>query len=107
MASAAGAVYSGTRWTGDWRENMDGNSNYRNEPPHGSQGDWRADMGEKAKKWLAEQLREKQIPLEVAAAVLDVPLEDICVGSGRLLDSDDFMRICSHYHISLGKINID
>lgn len=56
-------------------------------------------MGEQAKKWLVEQLERKHISIEVAAAVLDIPLEDICVGTGRLLDSDDFMRICSHYHI--------
>lgn len=56
-------------------------------------------MGEQAKKWLVEQLERKHIQIEVAAAVLDIPLEDICVGTGRLLDSDDFMRACSHYHI--------
>ena len=52
-------------------------------------------MGEQAKIWLVEQLERKQISVEVAAAVLEVPLEDICVGTGRMLDSDDFMRICS------------
>ena len=52
-------------------------------------------MGEQAKIWLVEQLERKQI----SAAVLEVPLEDICVGTGRMLDSDDFMRICSHYHL--------
>ncbi len=56
-------------------------------------------MGEQAKIWLVEQLERKQISVEVAAAVLEVPLEDICVGTGRMLDSDDFMRICSHYHL--------
>lgn len=56
-------------------------------------------MGEQAKIWLVEQLERKQISVEVAAAVLEVPLEDICVGTGRMLDSDDFMWICSHYHL--------
>lgn len=56
-------------------------------------------MGEQAKKWLACQMKQNQISAEVLADVLEIPVENICVGTGQFLDADDFLRICAYLHI--------
>lgn len=56
-------------------------------------------MGEQVKKWLAGQMEENNISVEVVASVLGIPPENLCVGTGGLLDADDFLRICAYLHI--------
>lgn len=56
-------------------------------------------MGEQAKKWLAEQMKQNHISQEAVAEILGIPLETLHVGTGRLLDADDFLRICAYLHI--------
>lgn len=56
-------------------------------------------MGEQAKKWLAEQMKQNQISQEVIADILGISLEHLHVGTGELLDADDFLRICAYLHI--------
>ncbi len=53
-------------------------------------------MGEQVKKWLAGQMEGNNISVEVVADVLGIPLENLCVGTGRFLDADDFLRICAY-----------
>lgn len=69
--------------------------------------EWGKDMGEQAKKWLAEQMKQNQISEEVVADVLEIPMENICVGTGQLLDADDFLRICAYLHIKPEDIPIN
>ena len=56
-------------------------------------------MGEYAKKWLVEQMEQNHISAEVVADILGISLENLYVGTGELLDADDFLRICAYLHI--------
>ncbi len=70
-------------------------------------GNGREDMGEQVKKWLAGQMEGNNISVEVVADVLGIPLENLCVGTGRFLDADDFLRICAYLHIRPENIPMD
>lgn len=59
----------------------------------------RNDMGEQAKKWLIEQMKQNHISPEAIADILEISLENLHVGTGELLDADDFLRICAYLHI--------
>lgn len=62
-------------------------------------GNRRDDMGEQAKKWLEEQMKQNHISQEAIAEILGIPWENLQVGTGNPLDSDDFLRICTYLHI--------
>ena len=64
-------------------------------------------MKEQAKKWLAGQLEENHIPPEILAQALGIPMERLCVGSGKLLEADDLLRICAFLCIRPENIPID
>lgn len=48
---------------------------------------------------MAEQMEQNQISQEVIADILGISLEHLHVGTGELLDADDFLRICAYLHI--------
>ncbi|MCI9135987.1 MAG: hypothetical protein HFH48_00235 [Lachnospiraceae bacterium] len=64
-------------------------------------------MGEQVKKWLADQMKQNQISAEILADVLEIPIENIRVGTGQFLDADDFLRICAYLHIKPENIPIN
>ena len=64
-------------------------------------------MGEQAKRWLAEQMREKHISEEIVANVLGIPAEKFYVGTGEILEADEFLRICAYLHIRPENIHLD
>ncbi|MEH2944914.1 hypothetical protein VSQ32_19240 [Lachnospiraceae bacterium KK002] len=64
-------------------------------------------MGEQAKKWLAEQMREKRISEEIVANVLGIPAEKFYVGTGEVLGADEFLRICAYLHIRPENMSLD
>lgn len=64
-------------------------------------------MGEQAKRWLVDQMKQNHISIEVIANVLEIPIEKLYVGTDKLLDADEFLRICAYLCIRPENIPID
>ncbi len=64
-------------------------------------------MGEQAKRWLVDQMKQNHISIEIIANVLEIPIEKLCVGTDKLLDADEFLRICAYLCIKPENIPID
>lgn len=52
-------------------------------------------MREQAKRWLADQMEQNHISAEVIANVLEIPVEKLRIGTGRVLEADEFLRVCA------------
>ena len=64
-------------------------------------------MREQAKRWLADQMEQNHLSAEVIANVLEIPVEKLRIGTGRVLEADEFLRVCAYLHIRPENISID
>lgn len=61
-------------------------------------------MGNRARKWLADQMEQNHVSAEIIADVLEIPMDDLLVGKAGSLDSDDFLRACAYLHLRPEKL---
>ena len=64
-------------------------------------------MREQAKRWLTDQMEQNHISAEVVANVLDIPVEKLLIGTDKVLEADEFLRVCAYLHFRPENIPID
>lgn len=56
-------------------------------------------MGNYAKKWLSNWMKEQNILEGIVAEVLEIPPESLSAETEDRLDSDDLLRLCAYLHV--------